>query len=610
MPTRDNPMEDEFLRVRIVLALMLVALVFLGGWLWHIQVNRTSRYQKDQIRQSVRRVRLPGARGRIFDRRGLCVADNRPSYGLALYLEELRRPGNWDKTIDHVQSLVRDLERVVGRPASLTREDIRAHIRKRLPLPLLVWRDLDDAALARFSEQAAQVPGVDIQADSVRLYPMGPLAAHVLGYVGRADLDDEAAPEDEPYHFYLPEMAGRSGLEKAMDETLRGEAGGRLVQVDATGFRRYDFKQREPRAGRDVVLTLDARVQRIAEEALGGEPGAVVVMDPRSGDVLAMASSPGFDPNTFVPAIPSALWNELNSDPHTPLVNRAAAGGYAPGSTFKPITALAALESGRATAADLHDCPGYFQLGRATFRCWFHPGHQTLNMRQALERSCNVYFFQAGLAAGPEAIHDMATRLGLGQKTGLELDFEIAGLVPNTAWKRRMYNDGWRDGDTCNFSIGQGFLVVSPLQMAVVTSTIANGGRLYRPRLVRGVREPGVESYAVRPPDLVRDMNWKPEFIATVRNGMKDVVNGDRGTARRVALPGVTVAGKTGTAEFGRKEDRRRHAWMIAFAPFEQPRYAIVVLVDEGLSGGETAAPRMQQILGALFAEPAAEGRG
>lgn len=607
MAIKNNPMDDEFLRVRIVLVGMFAALLLLAGWLWRIQVTRGPSYEKDQIRQSVRRVRIPGARGRIFDRAGVCLADNRPSHGVALYLEELRRPGGWDRTIDHVEELVGRLEGVLGAPARLTRDDVRAHIRKRLPLPLVAWRDMGEAELARYAEQAAQTPGVDIQTDSVRLYPMGGLAAHVLGYVGRADIEQD---EQEPYHFYLPEMAGRSGLERSLDPILRGEAGGRLVRVDVTGFRRYDFRQRDPRPGSDVMLTLDARVQRLAEEALGEAPGAVVVVDPRNGEVLAMASTPGFDPNRFIPSISTADWKALNENPENPMMNRAAAGGYAPGSTFKPVTALAALESGRVAAGDRYACPGYFDLGRARFHCWHRVGHHSVNLRQAIERSCNVYFFHAGLDAGPDAIASMAERLGLGQKTGIELGYEVAGLVPNPAWKRRMYDDAWRDGDTCNFAIGQGALVTTPLQMTMLTAALANGGRLYRPHLVRGVREPGADAFEMKAPEVAREMRWPREAIELVRNGMRDVVHGEQGTARRVAVPRVAIAGKTGTAEFGRKEERRRHAWMIAFAPFEAPRYAIAVIVDEGISGGETAAPRMHKLLSGLFDAPPAEGRG
>lgn len=606
MRARGNPWDDEFLRVRLLMGLMLLMLVFLGGWLWHIQVTRGPRFEEDQNRQSMRRVRLPGIRGRLYDREGRVVADNRPSYVISIYLEELRQPGPWDRTIDRVEKLLSDVQAIIGVPPTLTRQDIRNHIRRRLPLPLIAWRDVDEKAIARFAEQAGQMPGVDVQVESTRFYPYETLAGQTIGYVGRADIEQDG---DEPYHFYLPEVTGRSGLEKSLDEYLRGEAGGRLLRVDVTGYRRYDFKQREPQPGQDVMLTLDMRAQALAEKVLGTDAGAVVVLDPRNGDVLALASNPGFNPNEFIPGISAARWKELRDDPRTPLLNRAVAGGYAPGSTFKPVTAMAGLESGRCSANDVYNCPGYFQLGKATFRCWYHSGHGNLTLRRAIEQSCNVYFFHMGLAMGEDRIYEMATRMGLGAKTGIDLDFEIAGLVPNDAWKRREMRDGWRDGDTCNVSIGQGALVITPLQMAQVTSVIANGGHLYRPRLVRGVRDFGDGKFELQPPEPPREMNWNPANIELVRLGMRDVVNGERGSARRIALPGVTIAGKTGTAEFGRKEDRKRHAWMIAFAPFEAPRYAVALLVDEGISGGETAAPRVRELLQGLLA-PAAEGRG
>ncbi len=405
-------------------------------------------------------------------------------------------------------------------------------------------------------------------------------------------------------------MAGRSGLEKSLDEILRGEAGGRLLRVDATGFRRYDSGQREPRSGQDVQLTLDARVQALAEEALGEVPGSVVVIDPRNGDVLAMASNPGFDPNQFVPRIPAEQWRTLNEDPLFPLVNRAVAGGYAPGSTFKPVTLLAGLEAGTTQAGEVHTCPGYFALGRTVFRCWYHSGHGPLQLRQAVERSCNVYCFHVGLQTGVDRLAEEARAFGLGRKTGIELDHELAGNVPDPAWKRRTQQDGWRDGDTCNMSIGQGALVVTPLQMASLAATLANGGKVFRPRLVLGQRSPGEPVFTSRAPELVHQMAWRPEDIAVVRNGMRDVVNSSWGTARKVALPGVVIAGKTGTAEFGRKDERKRHAWMIAFAPFDQPRYAVAMLVDEGVSGGETTAPLVKKLMSSLFEKADAEGRG
>ena len=608
MSMHDNPLDDEFLRIRVVLVVMLFALFMLGAFLWRIQVARSHRYEKDLTKQSVRRVRVPGTRGRIFDRNGVCMADNRPSYSVALYLEELRQPGKWSHTIDRVEQLVQQLGRTLALEPKITREDIRAHIQKRLPLPLLAWGNIDDQAMGRLAEQGETMPGVDIYAEPARSYPLGTLACHVLGYVGRADTVQDG---DEPYHFYLPEMAGRSGLEKSLDESLRGEAGGRLVRVDVSGYRRNDIGQREPRAGEDLMLTLDTRIQRIAEDALGDIAGSVVILDPRNGDVLAMASKPGFDPNRFVPAIQSEDWAVLTGDERKPLMNRAVAGSYAPGSTFKPVTAMAGLESGKCDPRQHYDCPGFFALGSHIFRCWYHSGHGSVEMRKALEKSCNVFFFHTALTCGPDYISHMAVAMGLGQKTGIELDYETAGLVPDGGWKRRVYNDAWRDGDTCNFAIGQGALSVTPLQMAVLTSVLANSGTLFRPRLILGTRAAGQDQFELKAPVVMNQMNWTPSHIDLVRKGMHDVVMSDTGTGRHAAPGGLEFAGKTGTAEFGPKDARLRHAWMIVFAPFNQPRYAITMLVDEGVSGGETVAPRMRQLLGGLIAlENPTRGQG
>jgi penicillin-binding protein 2 len=398
-------------------------------------------------------------------------------------------------------------------------------------------------------------------------------------------------------------MAGRSGLERSLDAALRGEAGGRLLRVDVAGYRRSDIGGREAKPGSDVMLTLDRNIQRAAEEVLGEVPGAAVVLEPSTGEILALASAPGYDLNDFVPRIGVDRWKALLEDERNPLLNRAAAGSYAPGSTFKPVTAMAALEGGKLAASRTWECPGYFNLGRARFHCWLREGgHGTVDLHKALEGSCNVYFYQAALLCGHEAVYHQAVALGLGQKTGVELDFEVAGMVPNGGWKKRVHGDAWRDGDTCNLSIGQGALSATPLQMAVVAAAFANGGTVYRPRLVRGVRRPSAERFELTEPEVVNSMNWTPAHIRAVREGMRDVVQAERGTARRAALPGVVMAGKTGTAEFGRKEDRKRHAWMIAFAPFERPRYAAALLVDEGVSGGESAAPKMGELMAKIMA--------
>ena len=610
---RARPVPD--IHVWRLLLTGLVMLACFGGLvfrLWNLQVAQGTEYQRRLAKQSLRSVRLPGIRGRIFDRRGVALADNRPSYCVSLFLEEFRQAGPSQRTVDRVLETLYRLAETMDRPLQLGPQDVRLHLNRRTPLPLVAWRDLDATAMARFQERAAEFPGAALTVEPVRIYPHGASACHLLGYVGRADetkLPGAAADPEEKFHYYLPEMAGKSGVEKRLDGVLRAFEGGKLqIQVDVAGFKFDEVLRREPLPGSDVVLAIDERIQRAAEAVLAGQRGAAVVVDPRNGDVLALASQPGYDPNDFVPSVPAATWDALLNDPARPLYNRAAGGEYAPGSTFKPITLLAALHAGAVAAETRYSCPGYFQLGSARFRCWQHWGHGSIDLQAAIRYSCNVYLFHAALAAGPEAVQAMARSCGFGRPTDLSLDFERPGLVPDNEWKRRERRDSWRDGDTCNLSIGQGALLVTPIQMGLYAAALANGGTLWKPRLVaRIVSAAGVtnEIPAEAAPDGPR---WNARHIATVRAGMRDAVNELDGSGKRAKLDGVVVAAKTGTAEYGVKGAGRKMTWMIAFAPFDEPRYAVALLVEDGVSGGTTAAPRVKQLLTQTFNE--VEGRG
>ena len=605
-------LDRELIRVRIVLLGLLGAFVLLGAALWRIQVLHTSKYRSSLDRQSMRRVRLPGARGALFDRGGVCLANNRPSYSVAIYLEELRSPGRVSNTVTAAERVIDGLSSALKLERNVAREEIAQHMRRRCPLPLLAWQDLDERAMARWAEGSVPFPGADIYVEPVRVYPQGGLASHLIGYVGRLDPD-----VDEFYHFYLPEMEGRSGLERALNETLAGVAGGRLIRVDALGFKHDEVGERDPIAGEDVVLTIDARIQRCVEEALAGRRGAAAVIDPRNGDILAMASAPAFDPKALRS---QTAYSCLTNDPAKPLLNRAVAEHYPPGSTFKPIVALAALESGRAAAGTTFDCPGYFEVGGIVFRCWNRQGHGTLAMHRAIAQSCNAYFCQLGLQCGYDRIHEMAEAFGMGQATGIEMGGEERGLLPDAEWKTRARGEGWRKGDTCNLSIGQGDLLATPLQMAVVAATLGNGGYLYRPRLVRSraQRPAGRYVYALpngpvdspgrdpgegpdTPGSLVRRIRASPESFAVVRGGMHDVVQAEDGTGKRARVPGVPMGGKTGSAEHGPRAARKTYGWMIAFAPFERPRYAIALVIEDAVSGGATAAPRVGYVMAKIF---------
>ncbi|HOE00914.1 MAG TPA: penicillin-binding protein 2 [Kiritimatiellia bacterium] len=594
------------------LLLLWVALLALFGVLvhrlWSLQVAQSSEYQRRLVKQSLRSVRLPGIRGRIYDRNGERLADNQPSYCVSLYLEELRKTGSVQRTVDAVMDTLYRLAETMDRPLQLTPQDVRLHLGRRTPLPLVAWRGLDEVAVARFMEHALEFPGAALTVEPVRVYPQGAVAGHVLGYVGRADdttlRDYTADHEPETYHYYLPEMAGKSGIEKRLDGLLRANEGGKLeIQVDVTGFKFDEVSTRAPGMGSDITLALDLRIQRAAEQALAGERGAVVVVDPRNGDILALASMPGYNPNDFIPAVPADIWNRLLKDPARPLFNRATGGEYAPGSTFKPVTLLAALESGRIKADTRYSCPGYFDLGSHRFRCWQHWGHGAIDLQAAIRYSCNVYLYHAALDAGADSVQAMARAVGFGRKTDISLDFERAGLVPDAAWKRTARHDNWRDGDTCNLAIGQGALLVTPLQLAMFAAALANGGTLWHPRLMaRIVTASGVTN--IIPATAVEDgPHWQPQNIRVVRQGMRDAVNQPDGSGKRAMLPNVVVAAKTGTAEYGVKGAGRKMTWMIAFAPYDQPRYALALLVEDGISGGTTAAPRVKQLLTQVFNE-------
>ncbi|MGI6088157.1 MAG: penicillin-binding protein 2 [Kiritimatiellia bacterium] len=593
--------KHEAQRLLWLWAAMFLGLLLLLSALGRMQLGLGRQYEVSLERQSIRRVRIPGVRGRIFDRTGACLADNRPSYGIAVYVEELRQPGRLDNTVKAVRRLLDQVGEKIGKPTPVSDRQIEEHLHSRRALPLTAWRNLSLIEMARLAEAGIGLHAADIVVDAERVYPQSETAGHLLGYVGKR----EYTTGEEPYHYYLPDLTGRAGLERRFDTLLAGRPGGQLVRVDVSGFRYAEISARQPIPGDDLILSLDLTAQRAAEHALQGAVGAAVVLDPSNGDVLALASSPAIDPNWFCPILPQKVWSGLLADTDKPLLNRAVAGVYPPGSIFKPVVALAALEHGAISRGYTVNCRGVLPLGRRTFACYHGHAHGTIGLRRALEISCNVYFYLAGLECGIDAIQETAQMLGLGQRTGIDAEGERPGLTPGREWKLRVHKDGWRDGDTCNISIGQGALLVTPIQMAVVTAAIANGGAVYRPRLALGRRSAGSGYYHEEPPVLVRKLNWNPENLKLVRAGMLDVVAGENGTGRAARLPGVNVAGKTGTAEYGRKEEGRKHGWMIAFAPFEQPRYAVVILLEEiAASGGSEVGPRMRQLLGELLKAP------
>lgn len=589
-------------RLYAVMACMGAAFLLLAGTLWRLQVMQMSHFQSRQQIQSLRRVRLPGIRGKIYDRNGFCLADNRPVYSIVLYPEEIRRPGPFAKTVDHACEVISETARITGLTPGIDRKAVQRHIDWYRPYPLVLWRDVGARAMARLSEQGGSLPGVDLNVQSTRLYPGSPSTSHIVGYVREGEPDPDRG---ERFHYQLPEMTGRAGLEKLFDPFLRGEAGAKLVQVDVGIYRHGELAVRAPKAGGDLRLTLDMEIQRLAQQAMDGHRGAVVVLDPGNGDVLAMVSAPGFDANLFVPFITTGNWRNLSEDTASPLFNRAACGTYSPGSTFKPLVGLAAATTVPGAAYAVYDSPAEFRIGGRVVRT---TGHGEVSLRDALKYSANVYFFKLALECGRDVIIRQALAAGLGRKTGVEVDAESSGLVPDDNWIRAR-RVGWSDGDTCNLAIGQGYLTVTPLQMAMVTAAIANGGWLYGPRLVQSYRPPEAAGFTDNPPRRVGKTDWPEDALNVVRDGMRDVIMSTDGTGRGAAVDGLVYAGKTGTAEYGPRGSDLKHTWMIAFAPFDEPRYAVAFLIEDGVSGGQTVAPRMKFLMEGLFEKMKREGR-
>ena len=597
-------------------AVYLLGFLVLCSALFRLQYEDTSEFKADLALQNTRRIRVPGLRGRILDRNGAILAECRPSHCIQCNVEEFQRRGSATNTVAAVEEAVDRLasELKLARPASLTHARIERHVKLSSAMPLMLWEDVSDETFARFAEHSDEYPGFDVSTRPERIYPCGRLAAHILGYTGRSRPDDA-----DSAHFFEHDMRGREGVERYYNRFLTGVAGERRVRVDARGFR--PTKQREammendldadvaPSPGLDLQLTIDKDVQAVLEAQLDGLTGAGVVLDPRDGAIIAMASAPTFDPNDCVPRLTREVYATLTNAPAKRLQNRAISESYAPGSTFKPITALAALANGW-LPDDEYSCQGVYTLGNLRLHCWDRWGHGPITLRTAIEKSCNTFFCNIGTAIGTNAVISAARAFGLGSVTGVDLGGETPGVVPDNEWKFTNFNERWYPGDTCQMSIGQGMLLVTPLQMAVVAAALANGGKIFTPYLfARTEGQP--------PPKPVRSVPFASEYITLVRDGMRDVA--EQGTGRRIRTRweeaetgsfkkrrfnlNVTCAGKTGTAELGRGSTKRKNTWVIAFAPFEEPTVAMAMIVERGESGGSTVAPRVHAVLAHMFGE-------
>jgi penicillin-binding protein 2 len=604
------PFRDGNPRLVIIGVVVGIGLFVVLAALFNVQIIQGHRYGSRENAQSLRRIRIPSARGEIVDRRGTVLANNRPSYDIAIYLDQVAQMSKRQDVVRIAEANLFSLSQTLRMPVTLANRDLRTHYERRRPLPLPVWRNLNTETVAAFEERASDLPGTDLIVTPVRQYPNTSLAAHVLGYVSKADQSEE--DDFERFYYYQPDSVGIQGVERACDDFLRGAPGGHTIRVNPAGHKVADIGEKPAEVGNRVMLTIDARIQKIAEDALARAPlgagkelrGAVVVLDPRNGEVLAMVSAPAFDPNIFSPGTPPEVVRAVLNDDRGPMLNRAIAAKYAPGSTFKPVTLLAGLEAGTMHPEDTAVCGGSLQIGNRSFGCWNRTGHGRVDALGAIRLSCDVWFYQRGMATGADAIARTANELGLGEPPQFELG-DVTGLVPTPGWKRMTKGERWWDGDTAQMSIGQSFLLATPLQMANVAATLANGGTRWRPFIVRRVEDgdAGVEKEGR--PEVLSRLTAKPQHVEFVRRAMLGAIQQPDGTGHSASIAGLIVAGKTGTAEYDLYENgtRRRinRVWFIGFAPFDEPQVALAVLIEDGASGGHTAAPVAREILAGIF---------
>ena len=593
-----------------------LGLAALGGRLAHLQLVETQRYEKLSASNQFNFRLVPPPRGLIVDRDGAILASNRPNFRLLLSREENSDPKGTLKTLANFVSLdearqtrlVKDIERTPKR------------------VPVAVMEDMTWEQFSAINVRAPELPGVTADMGEVRVYPHGGAFAHVIGYVAKVNREDltPTGPNSDSILLHPGFRIGRQGVEKAFDLDLRGKPGARKVEVDANGreVRQDEAGDIPPTPGKTIQLTLDVDIQNRALEVMGDESGAIVVMDCRNGDLLCMASSPSFDANQFVRGLSGPEYRALAGYERKPLLDKVMTGTYPPGSTFKPTVGLAALMAGIDPEVRVN-CSGGWYYGGRTWRCWKPGGHGSQNMHDAIKNSCDIYFYQTALKIGPDPIAKAAHAMGFGQIFDIGIPGQKKGVVGSREWKRKAVKREpvWQPGDSVSYGIGQGYVAVNALQLAVMTARLANGKKALNPRLIKSVG--GVE---MPRGDAAPDLPFTPEHIAYVRGGMVAVANDTGGTAYRqsqLGLGDIQMAGKTGTAQV-RSYDKlasrssagvtwrlKDHNLFVAFAPVDDPRYAVAVIIEHGGLGGATAgAPRAREVMRvALLKDPELRGR-
>jgi penicillin-binding protein 2 len=588
--SHSNPTEDTRRRLRVLLVGLALGFIVLLLRAWYLQVIEGERFVTLSESNRIRSIPQRDIRGQILDRHGKVLVDNRISFTLSVLPEETPK-------LDLLIPRLKD-------QLPIRWEEVEPKLKQPYAYRTIqLLKDLTREQVAYVAEHRWDLPGIFLDVEHVRHYKHRELGAHSLGYIG--EINEEQLKGARVHGYRMGDYIGQAGVEKSYELPLRGVKGAREVEVDALGRELQLVQEREPSPGMNLVLTLDLGLQQLVEEEMTGQAGSVVVMDPRNGEILAMVSKPSYDPNMFVNGISLINWMRLLKDPRKPLQNRALQAQYPPGSTYKIIMAVAGLEEGIINPKTTVNCGGLFPFGNRVFKDWKRGGHGPVNVHSALVQSCDIFFYTLGHRLGIDTIARYAKGFGLGMPTGYDPVHEKSGLVPSTAWKRQARGEPWYPGETISASIGQGYNLVTPLQLLNVMSAVANGGVRYKPRIVKRLET--LEGKVVQEfePQRLGEIPARPETLRLVQQALWGVVNEPRGTGWRARHEQVSIGGKTGTVQVisnSPKGDKlperfRDHGWFVAFAPVENPQLAIVVLGEHGGRGGSTYAPIARKIV-------------
>jgi len=586
-----GPELEEALKRKARILMIFVAVLFsiLLMRLVNMQIFKGSYYEGLSRNNRLRIVSVNASRGKILDRNHEVLADNRPAYNLTILPEDISNVHHISERLAMLLEQDRDeitqkIEQAKTRPYD----------------PVTIARDISFNQVARIETELFTLPGVSIDATNERDYVFKELASHILGFVGeisRKELQQKTAGE-----YASGDLIGKTGIEFSCEEELRGIKGTRVFEVDALGRKIKVLNERPPVSGNDIVLTVDKRLQLIAEESLRGRAGSVVAIVPSTGEVLAMVSSPGYDPNMFMSPMAPEAWKQISEDPLHPLENRAIRGLYPPGSVFKIVVAYAGFAAETISPDETIMCPGDYTLGTTTYRCWKKDGHGDISMIRAITESCDVYFYQLGEALGIDLIYEYSFKLGFGRPTGIELRDELSGVIPTRDWKLRRFGKPWQAGETVITAIGQGYTLVTPLQVAKAMSAVVNGGRLYTPRIIVSQQR-----------HLEGEIASGTEILERIKTGLRGAVESEHGTAHGIHDPMFAVGGKTGTAQVAKgytslladESDLpyhlRDHAWFFGFSPVEVPEILVVAVVEHGGHGGSIAAPVVSDVIKGFY---------